>query len=97
MYIISLRQDLLDFQDFFAFPACPVENGKERQKPKSLFEGVCLIIKAQLRSDSNVRKQYYDTLLFYFSAESRIVISQIHLEFEKTKINPNDPVNPVQY
>ena len=97
MYIISLRQDLLDFQDFFAFPAYPVENGEERQKPKSLFEGVCLIIKAQLRNGSNVRKQYYETLLFYFPAESGIVISQIHLEFEKTKINPNDPVNPVQY
>jgi len=32
------RQDLQDFQDFFAFP-------EERQKPISLFEGVHLVIK----------------------------------------------------
>jgi len=32
------RQDFQDFQDFFAFP-------EERQKPKSLFEGVHSAIK----------------------------------------------------
>ena len=82
-----IRQDLQDFQDFFAFP-------EERQKPISLFEGVHLNIKAEQKSDMNVQQQYHRLFWRSFPAESGMIFSRFRLETEKA-INPINPVNPV--
>jgi len=54
MSIFLFRQDRHDFQDIFAFPACPATSGEERQKPIPLFEGVHPAIKIEQRSDMNI-------------------------------------------
>jgi hypothetical protein len=69
------RQDLQDFQDFFAFPRSAGQ-AAERQKPISLFEGVHFGIKAEQRSEMYVLQQYHRPLWLSFPAGSGMAISR---------------------
>ena len=85
------RQDLQDKQDVFAFPACHVESGEERQKVSSHLEESRLLI-APTNSNARGKASVVDSSDFFplkwncvFTASSG-----------SRKINQVDPVNPVR-